>query len=414
MSAAVDTYRDEMDVSYAVDFGRDREPSATRSRSPQYRRTGSAPSRVSGMHCRRNKRWTWGSGRGARMLNMRAFASCVAFAVASLSTVAFGLTVDYVTVGNPGNSANTNGWGAVSDVFKIAKYETSNAQYVEFLNKVDASGTNPNAVYNSLMSSDDRGGITFNSGAPVGSKYSVKSGAPVGAPAGTAYGSMPVLFTTWFSAARFANWLENGQQASASSMETGAYTLNNQTSGAMVARNPGASNYLPSRDQWYKAGFYNGGSSSYTTYATNSGTAPGNTVTNVTLANVANYGASSTPTVSPINVGSYVNTTSAYGVYDMFGNASEFTDTAGTGADAGQPQIFSGSWATTLAQTSLWTSTAAGIFRPTTTATAQVGFRVAAVPEPATIALAGVGIGALAGLDWMKRRKKKAATRIAG
>ena len=412
MSAVVDTYRDEMDVSYAVDFGRDREPSAKRSRHPQYRRTGSAPSRVSGMHCRRNKRWTWGSGRGARVLNMRAFASCVAFAVASLSTVAFGVTIDYTNVANPGNAANTNGWGAVSNVFKIAKYETSNAQYAEFLNKVDAGGTNPNGVYNSLMGSDALGGITFNSGAAAGSKYSVKGGSPAGSPAGTSYGSMPVLFTTWFSAARFANWLQNGQQANASSMETGAYTLNNQTSGAIVARNAGATNYLPSRDQWYKAGFYNG--SAYTAYPTNSNTAPTNTVTNVSLANVANYGSTSTPTVSPINVGSYVNTTSAYGAYDMFGNVAEYTDTAGTGADAGRPQVFSGSWATTLAQTSLWNSTASAIFRSSTTATGQVGFRVAAVPEPATIALAGVGIGALAGLDWMKRRKKKAVARIAG
>jgi hypothetical protein len=36
------------------------------------------------------------------------------------------------------------------------------------------------------------------------------------------------------------------------------------------------------------------------------------------------------------------------------------------------------------------------------------------VPEPATIALASVGLAALAGLDWMKRRKKKALARITG
>ena len=412
MSAAVETYREDMDVSYAVDFGRDREPSQKRSRFPDYRRKGNAPARVNGMHCRRSKRWTWGSGRGARVLNMRAFASCVAFAAASLATVAFGVTVDYATVGNAGNPANTNGWGAVSDVFKISKYETSNTQYVEFLNKVDAAGTNPNGVYSSLMGSDALGGITFNAGASSGSKYAVKSGSPAGSPAGTSYGSMPVLFTTWFSAARFANWLQNGQQTSAASMETGAYTLNNQTSGAIVARNAGATNFLPSRDEWYKAGFYNG--SSYTNYPTNSASAPTNTVTNVTLANAANYGATVTPTVSPINVGSYVNTTSAYGAYDMYANATEYTDTAGTGADAGRPQVFSGSWATTLAQTTLWNSTASAIFRNSTSTTGQVGFRVAAVPEPATIALASVGIGALAGLDWMKRRKKKALARIAG
>jgi formylglycine-generating enzyme required for sulfatase activity len=407
MSAAVENYRDEMSVSYAVDFDRDREPTQKRSRFPDYRRKGSAPARVSGMHCRRNKRWTWGSGRGARTLNARAFASSMAFALVSLAATAFGVTIDYTTVGNPGNSANTNGWGAVSNVFEIAKTETSNSQYAEFLNAVDATGSNPNGVYNASMGSDALGGISFNSGAPNGSKYSLKAGAPAGAPGGTSYAQMPVLFTTWFSAARFANWLENGQQTSSASMETGAYTLDNQTSGAIVARNPGAVNVLPSRDEWYKAGFFDG--SSYTDYPTNSNTAPTNTVTNVTLANAANYGFTSTPTVSPISVGSYVNTTSAYGAFDMFGNATEYTDTAGTGADAGRPQMFSGSWATLTTQASLWNSTASGIFRNSTTATGQVGFRVAAVPEPATIALASVGIASLAGLDWMKRRKKKAS-----
>ena len=413
MSAVVDTYRDDVNASYAVDFGRDREPSQKRSRHPEYRRAGSAPTRVSGMHNRRSKRWTWGSGRGARMLNMRAFASCVAFAVMSLSTVVFGVTIDYATVGNPGNPANgATGWGSVSEVYKISKYETTNAQYTEFLNKVDAAGTNPNGVYNAQMGSDVTGGITFNSGAASGSKYSVKAGAPAGTPAGTAYGAMPVLFTSWFSAARFANWLQNGQVTGTSAMETGAYTLNGQTSGAIPARNAGATNYLPSRDEWYKAGFYN--TTTYTMYPTNNISAPTNTITNVTLANVANYGAAATPTISPINAGAYVNTSSFYGAFDMFGNATEYTDTAGTGADAGRPQVFSGSWATTLAQTGLWNKQATAVYRGSNVNTSQIGFRVAAVPEPATIALASVGIGALAGLDWMKRRKKKALARIAG
>jgi len=413
MSAVVDMYRDDVNASYAVDFGRDREPSQKRSRHPEYRRAGGAPTRVSGMHNRRSKRWTWGSGRGARMLNMRAFASCVAFAVMSLSTVVFGVTIDYATVGNPGNPANgATGWGSVSEVYKISKYETTNAQYTEFLNKVDAAGTNPNGVYNALMGSDVTGGITFNSGAASGSKYSVKAGAPAGTPAGTAYGAMPVLFTSWFSAARFANWLQNGQVTGTAAMETGAYTLNGQTSGAIPARTAGATNYLPSRDQWYKAGFYN--TTTYTMYPTNNIPAPTNTITNVTLANVANYGAAATPTISPINAGAYVNTSSFYGAFDMFGNATEYTDTAGTGANAGRPQVFSGSWATALADSNLWNKQAAAIFRNSNVTTSQIGFRVAAVPEPATIALASVGIGALAGLDWMKRRKKKALARIAG
>jgi hypothetical protein len=407
MSAAVENYRDEMSVSYAVDFNRDREPTQKRSRFPDYRRKGSAPARVSGMHCRRNKKWTWGSGRGARTLNARAFASSVAFALVSLAATAFGVTIDYTPVNNAGNAANTNGWGAVSDVFKIAKYETSNTQYVDFLNKVDVSGTNPNGVYNAQMGSDSLGGITFNAGGSSGAKYTVKTGT---SPGGVAYTNMPVLFTTWFSAARFTNWLQNGQQTNSSSMETGAYTLNNQTSGNIPARNAGATDFLPSRDEWYKAGFYDGNTVAYKTWPTNSNAQPTNTVSNLTLANVANYGATATPTLSPISVGSYINTTSTYGAFDMFGNATEYTDTAGTGADVGRPQMFSGSWATTVASAGSWNATAAGIFRSSTTATGQVGFRVAAVPEPATIALASVGIASLAGLDWMKRRKKKATS----
>jgi hypothetical protein len=49
-------------------------------------------------------------------------------------------------------------------------------------------------------------------------------------------GNAPVVFATWFSAARFVNWLSNGQSASAASMENGTYTLNNQTSGAIGFR----------------------------------------------------------------------------------------------------------------------------------------------------------------------------------
>ena len=240
MSAAVENYRDDMSVSYAVDFNRDSEPTQTqkRSRFPDYRRKGSAPARVSGIHCRRSKKWTWGSGRGARTLNARAFASSVAFALVSLAATAFGVTIDYTPVNNAGNTANAStGWGAVSNVFKISKYETTNTQYVEFLNKVDAAGTNPNRVYNSQMGSDSLGGITFTSASSSGTKYTVKSGT---SPNNVAYTNMPVLFTSWFSAARFTNWLQNGQVTGTSAMETGAYTLNGQTSGAIPARTAGA------------------------------------------------------------------------------------------------------------------------------------------------------------------------------
>jgi hypothetical protein len=61
-----------------------------------------------------------------------------------------------------------------------------------------------------------------------------------------------------------------------SSMETGAYTLNNATSGTAPTVNSGATFYIPTEDQWYKAAYYKGGSTNagYWDYATQSDTGP--------------------------------------------------------------------------------------------------------------------------------------------
>ena len=56
-------------------------------------------------------------------------------------------------------------------------------------------------------------------------------------PGGTnyTYGDKPVVFVSWYDAARFANWVNNGATAGAST-ETGAYTMAN---GVSVSRNAG-------------------------------------------------------------------------------------------------------------------------------------------------------------------------------
>ncbi|MFM7205410.1 MAG: formylglycine-generating enzyme family protein [Planctomycetaceae bacterium] len=334
----------------------------------------------------------------------RAVVSALSCVAAMVVATADGVTIDYATVGNPGNAAASNGWGAVSEVFAISKYETTNAQYAEFLNRVDPAGTNPNGVYSPLMGSDSLGGIAFSTAFPAGSKYVLKSGAPPGSPPGTGYATMPVEFVTWFSAARFANWLQNGQQASAVSMESGSYLLANRTSGAIVERSPGAGQrvVIPSRDEWYKAAFFNG--RGYTSYPCDSNSPLVNTVTDLSAHCAANFGASATPTVGPINVGSYLDSSSASGLYDTFGNVTEYTDMAGTLADAGKVQVFGGSWATALEDAALWSSTAPPVFRSSTTATGQVGFRVAvvqAVPEPTMPPGFAVALGGLAA--WWRR-----------
>jgi formylglycine-generating enzyme required for sulfatase activity len=313
----------------------------------------------------------------------------LACAVALAAGQACGVTIDFATVGSPGNAPNpVNGWGAVPSIFQISILETTNAQYVAFLNAVDPAGTNPNGVYDARMGSDAQGGIAFNAGAAGGGKYAVKSGTN---PNGVAYPNVPVVFTTWFSAARFANWLGNGQPLSAASMENGTYTLANRTSGTMPLRNPGSGTQvaLPSRDEWYKAAAYAPDAGGYVPI---SGT---NTITQTSLRGAANFGGGATPTFAPLAVGSYANSRSPFGLFDVLGNVTEYTDTPGTiDFDTGRPQVFSGSWATSIGDIDSF-HRLPGVFRSTTTATSEVGFRVVAVPavpEPGGILLAAAGL----------------------
>ncbi len=73
----------------------------------------------------------------------------------------------------------------------------------------------------------------------------------------------PVNCIDWGDAARFCNWMTNGQPTNlgeaANSTETGSYTLNGKTSGAdllTVTRNANAVWAIPTEDEWYKAAYY--------------------------------------------------------------------------------------------------------------------------------------------------------------
>ena len=222
------------------------------------------------------------------------------------------------------------------------KYEFTNQQYVEFLNAVDPNGTNPNSIYNTNMNDNVRGGISFTSGTTAGAKYASR----------TDMASKPVNYVSWFDAARVSNWLMNGATSS-SSTETGAYTLNNATSGTAPAVNPGATFYIPTEDQWYKAAYYEGGSTSadYWDYATQSDNAPTAVTADSTgigsagsAGNYANYNQAADWNGQDGNV-TTVGTNggpSAYGAFDMSGNVFEWNDL--TGAAGSSRGIRGGSW----------------------------------------------------------------------
>ena len=256
-------------------------------------------------------------------------------ALALTATATHAVTIDWVTVGDPGNAADDTGNGAVAQSFRIMKYEWTNSLYVTFLNAVDPDGTNPNSVYNSSMDSSTRAGIT-NIGTTNGSRYAVK----------TDWGDKPVNFVSWFDAARVANWLHNGAQAYGSTdasanapQNTGAYTIGTVTSGSRIAANSGAKFYIPTADQWYKAAYYIGGETNagYWDYATQSNARPTSVECDSAgiglagpVGNSANYNYGADWNTRDGNV-TTVGTNGGpgtYGTFDMNGNVMEWNDPA--------------------------------------------------------------------------------------
>jgi formylglycine-generating enzyme len=266
------------------------------------------------------------------------------------------VTIDYVSVGHAGNAADSTGYGAVSYAYNIGKYEVTNAQYGEFLNAKGAS--NSNGIYNSNMAST---GITQD-GSSGSFSYSVTSG----------FENKPVVHVSWFDAARFANWMMNGQGGG--DMETGAYTLNGATSGIITA-NIGAQVYIPTEDEWYKAAYYSAANTSYSLYPNGQ-----NTITT----DDANYGnAVGSTTV----VGTYSGDPSSYGTFDQGGNVWEWND-AVIGSSRG---LRGGSF--DFVESSLLSSLR--ILDVPSSESATIGFRVASVPEPTSIVLTMLASGVM-------------------
>src|SRR5262249_51776446 len=106
------------------------------------------------------------------------------------------------------------------------------------------------------------------------------------------YDDKPVISVSWGDAARFCNWLHNGQPTGAedsTTTEDGAYTLNgDETAG--VTRNSGAIWFIPNEDEWYKAAYHknDGVTGNYWDYPTRTDTRPNNNPPSGDTGNSAN------------------------------------------------------------------------------------------------------------------------------
>ncbi|MDZ4657042.1 MAG: SUMF1/EgtB/PvdO family nonheme iron enzyme [Bythopirellula sp.] len=289
--------------------------------------------------------------------------------------------IEFVTIGNPGNRADTTGApnpaGSVPYTYRMGKFEISE----QMIDKANAEGN-------------------------------------LGITKGSLGANKPATFVTWNEAARFINWLnvasgstpaykfalqpgEAGYSANSGiqlwAISDPGYNPNN------LFRNSLAKYFLPNVDEWYKAAYFDpsaGRGSVYYLYPTGNFTAPdgldfaGDTIFEA----VFNQGGSNNDPNDITNVG----VLSPYGTAGQGGNVFEWEETDfdlvnGPISSLSPRGVRGGSWyevSSTLLATRRFDS------HPTFE-TADVGFRVASIPEPSTLLL---GVLASAGMLWRRRR----------
>jgi formylglycine-generating enzyme len=268
----------------------------------------------------------------------------VLLATAALADV----TIETVPVGDPGNAGVTCGatqtggygpervCGAVGYAYEIGKCEVTNTQYAAFLNIV-VPYNGPSGVPYGLWTSSMNG--TY--GCKISQSGSGHIGDPWAYTVASGEDNKPVNTTSWGDAARFANWLHNGQPNQALTgnpaddagvTEDGSYYLNGAIADAdlaAVTRKSGATWVLPNEDEWVKAGYYNATDSTYWAFPTRSNSTPANAIATPDPGNNANYRIGSTYSTGGNRLtvgGEFENSVSPYGTFDQGGNIWEWTE----------------------------------------------------------------------------------------
>jgi len=310
-----------------------------------------------------------------------------AYAPSQAGVVSFGsggnqFNMDFVTIGNAGNAADTTGSpnpaGAVGYEYGIGKFEVSE----DMITKYNANfGTANNLV------------ITQNT-------------------RGTA---KPATSVSWNEAARFVNWLNTSTGGFAAynfttsgvndniAVWTAADTLDYDA--ANPYRSKRATYVLPSFNEWYKAAYYNPTDSTYYDFPNGSNTAP-TAVASGTTANTAVYDGQS----GPADV-DQAGGLSPYGVMGLGGNANEWEESSGDLANSSGSSsrgFRGGLWSSgsdNLSSSARYFNNPSGVY-------GSIGFRVASLPSSAPPAVpepSMMVIGTLFGLGGFmaKKRMKK-------
>jgi hypothetical protein len=281
-------------------------------------------------------------------------------------------TMEFVTIGNPGNAADTTGSpnpaGSVAYIYNLGMYEVSRDQ----IDKANSAG--------SL-------GITMSDMTSYGGNGLLK----------------PATGISWNEAAKYVNYLNTstGGTAAYKFDGSGTFQLWSSTDAGYNAnnlfRNSLAKFVIASSNEWYK-GAYGNLDGTWNNYATGSDSVPTG-VASGTAANTAVYDGQAGP-ADITNAGGL----SAYGTMGQGGNVWERNETAydGTNDTAGEAlELRGGSWS---ALRFFMDASFRSSNNPSNEGR-ESGFRVAAVgvPEPSALSLLAIG---LSGLALVRRRKQ--------
>jgi sulfatase modifying factor 1 len=287
---------------------------------------------------------------------------------ASAATITHGgvtITMDFVSVGNPWNDGELSGAGAggygpdaivgaVDYSYNIGKYEVTENQW-----------DTVSGIAGDLL--DDPG------------RWS---------------GDQPVASISWYEAAMFCNWLTSGD------VTDGAYTVN--TSGVVteIDRDSAISAHgtvyvIPTENEWYKAAYYDGGTSTYYNYPTGSDSVPDgiDSSTDIEFDAVFRDGYDQG---HPNDV-DIAGVLSPYGTMGQGGNVWEWNETVIAGSSRG---FRGGLWV----YTSFDLHASGRYYDYPSDEDGYLGFRVASVPEPGSITLLVCGAVGLLAYVWRQRR----------
>ena len=263
-------------------------------------------------------------------------------------------TLDFVTVGNPGNAAQSesnrshsesggDGYGAVPHVYRMSTYAISQ---------------------NNITTATAAGLTNVTAGAHTGDK--------------------PAANISWYEAAAFVNWLNKSQGhqeaydlawgGSSWSMDLWSSEVAWQSGGENLYRHKDAYYFLPSENEWFKAAYYDPNVATYYLYATGSDTAP-TAVAEGTDAGTAVYNQPVEDGPADVNLSGGL---SPYGTMGQGGNVWEWSESAWDGVNdvASEDRAIRGGF---------WNNPGSSF----------IGFRVASIPEPSTTLLVLMAGGAL-------------------